>query len=58
MSSPQLSEHSCWCVNPYSWTGAQELAKALGVPLVAAMVLAGRGLLDPAQARRFIEGGG
>lgn len=56
MSPSELSEHSRWRVNPYSWAQAQELSKALGVPLAAAMVLTGRGLADPAEARRFIEG--
>ena len=29
--------------------------KTLGLPLVAAMVLAGRGIVDPVEARRFID---
>ncbi len=55
MNLPGFSEHTTWKVNPYSWAASRKLADALGLPLVAAMVLAGRGLVDPLQAQRFID---
>jgi single-stranded-DNA-specific exonuclease len=56
MTQTDLSQNTRWKVNPYSWAAARDLAKALGVPPVVAMVLAGRGLAVPADARRFIAG--
>ncbi len=56
MTVPLVSEDTRWRLNPYSWGAAHELAKALGLPPAAAMVLAGRGLADPVEARRFIDG--
>ena len=44
-----------WAVTPYSWASAEVLSRGLDVPLVAAMVLAGRGLTDPVQARAFLD---
>ncbi len=55
MNLPALSEHTRWKVNPYPWDASRRLSDALGLPLVAAMVLAGRGLVDPAEVRRFID---
>ena len=55
MNLPDFSEHITWKVNPYPWAAARGLAEALGLPLVAAMVLTGRGLADPQEARRFID---
>ncbi len=43
-----------WKVNAYSWQAAHTLAEALGLPPVVGMVLAGRGLSDPAEARAFL----
>jgi single-stranded-DNA-specific exonuclease len=55
MNVPAFLDHTTWKVNPYPWVASRALAEALGLPLVAAMVLAGRGLVDPAGARRFID---
>jgi single-stranded-DNA-specific exonuclease len=44
-----------WKVNAYSWEAAHRLAEALELPPVVGMVLAGRGLSDPAEARVFLE---
>jgi single-stranded-DNA-specific exonuclease len=55
MSSPTSLDHSAWVFNSYSWEKSQTLADALRLPLVAAMVLAGRGLTDPEEARMFLE---
>ncbi len=44
-----------WAVSPYSWQAAAGLSRELGLPLVAAMVLAGRGLADPVAARAFLD---
>ncbi len=44
-----------WAVKPYSWAAACRLAETLRLPFAAAVVLAGRGLVDPEQARRFLE---
>jgi single-stranded-DNA-specific exonuclease len=52
---PDSSRQTAWKVNPYPWSAAQKLADALGLPLVAAMVLAGRGMCDPAEVRKFLE---
>jgi single-stranded-DNA-specific exonuclease len=54
MSDPCPSDRTVWAVNPYSWRAAEGLAAGLGVPLVAATVLAGRGLTDLEAARRFL----
>jgi single-stranded-DNA-specific exonuclease len=43
-----------WLVGPYSWDAADRLARDLGLPLVAAMVLAGRGFSEPEEARAFL----
>ena len=56
MTLIDLSQHTRWKVNAYSWAASRDLAKALDLPLVAAMVLAGRGFADPQEARRFIAG--
>ena len=55
MNLPAISEHTTWRVNACAWAASRDLAEALGLPLVAAMVLAGRGLADPVEARRFID---
>lgn len=44
-----------WLVNPYPWGAAQRLSESLGLPFVAAAVLAGRGIVDPAEARMFLD---
>ena len=56
MTLIDLSQHTRWKVNAYSWAASRDLAKALDLPLVAAMVLAGRGFADPQEARQFIAG--
>jgi single-stranded-DNA-specific exonuclease len=56
MNRPVLPEHTRWKVNPYSWEAAQQLSRALGIPPAAGVVLAGRGLADPVEARRFLAG--
>ena len=43
-----------WRLSPYSWRSAARLARELKMPLVAAMVLAGRGLSEPDEARAFL----
>jgi single-stranded-DNA-specific exonuclease len=55
MNPASFTEQTAWKVNPYSWAVAHKLAEALGLPLVAAMVLAGRGMSDPIEARRFVD---
>jgi single-stranded-DNA-specific exonuclease len=55
MSSPLVTDHAAWAINPYSWRDAERLTAGLGVPLVAGMVLAGRGFSDPEEARRFLD---
>ena len=55
MNLPASSEHTSWKVNPYPWAASHRLSEALGLPIVAAMVLAGRGLVDPDEVRRFID---
>jgi single-stranded-DNA-specific exonuclease len=49
------AEHTSWIVSPYSWQASRRLADSLGLPLVAAMVLAGRGMTDPDEARTFMD---
>lgn len=49
------ADRPVWTVNPYPWRAAQKLAADLGLPLVAAMVLAARGFTDSETARRFLE---
>jgi single-stranded-DNA-specific exonuclease len=44
-----------WELVPYSWAAAQRLARELAVPFPVATVLAGRGLVDPAEARAFLD---
>jgi single-stranded-DNA-specific exonuclease len=55
MTIPTSIEQTAWTVNPYSWRASERLAESLGLPLVAAMVLCGRGLIDPDEARMFLE---
>jgi single-stranded-DNA-specific exonuclease len=52
-----LTSHSdtVWRVAPYSWSDADRLARELGLPFVAATILASRGLGDPVKARAFLE---
>ena len=54
MNLPAFSQDTRWKVNAHAWAASHELSQALGLPLAAAMVLVGRGLGDPAEARRFI----
>lgn len=56
MTYTDVVNHTAWAVKPYPWEASQRLSDALGMPLVAAMVLAGRGLNDPDTARTFLEG--
>jgi single-stranded-DNA-specific exonuclease len=49
------ADHTSWLVGPYPWEASHRLAERLGLPLVAAMVLAGRGMTDPDDARSFLE---
>ena len=51
-----LTSHSdiVWRAAPYSWSDADRLSQELGLPFVAATVLASRGLGDPAAARAFL----
>ncbi len=56
MTNSTALDHTAWAVTPYPWDDSQRIADALGIPLVAAMVLAGRGLTDPAAARMFLDG--
>ncbi len=44
-----------WRVAPYSWSAAERLARELGLPFVAATILAARGFGEPADARAFLE---
>lgn len=55
MNTSTVTEHTSWAVNPYSWLSAERLATELNLPLVAGMVLAGRGLSDVEDARRFLD---
>ncbi|NLO27465.1 MAG: single-stranded-DNA-specific exonuclease RecJ [Actinobacteria bacterium] len=55
MSGSSDTERTSWAVNPYPWRETQALADELGLPPIAAMVLAGRGLADPAEAKAFLE---
>ncbi len=55
MSNPASIDRTVWAVNKYPWRESERLAETLGLPLVAAMVLAGRGLTDPVEARRFLD---
>jgi single-stranded-DNA-specific exonuclease len=52
-----LATHSdtAWRVAPYSWSDADLLARELGLPFVAATILASRGFGDPAEARAFLQ---
>jgi single-stranded-DNA-specific exonuclease len=56
MMIPYPNADTEWAVNPCSWKEAEALAASLGVPMVAAMVMAGRGLTDADSARAFVEG--
>ncbi len=49
------SDPITWAVTPYSWRSAEGLSRDLDLPLVAAMVLAGRGFTDPERARAFLD---
>jgi single-stranded-DNA-specific exonuclease len=55
MKTAPAAPDTRWAVTPYPWSAAQGLAQTLGLPFVAAAVLAGRGLTDPSAARRFLE---
>jgi len=55
MSESTSTERTSWAVNPYPWHETLALADSLGLPPLAAMVLAGRGLTDPAEAKAFLE---
>jgi single-stranded-DNA-specific exonuclease len=55
MNLPPSSDTTRWRVNPYSWTASLKLAETLGLPHIAAMVLAGRGITDPREAQRFLD---
>jgi single-stranded-DNA-specific exonuclease len=55
MSDPRSNGHDGWTVTPYSWRQAERLAASTGLPLVAAIVLAGRGITDPVEARMFLD---
>jgi single-stranded-DNA-specific exonuclease len=55
MTTVSRSGPTLWSVNPYSWQAAENLARSLKIPLVAAMVLCGRGFTDPTQARMFLD---
>ncbi|MBN1629003.1 MAG: DHH family phosphoesterase, partial [Thermoleophilia bacterium] len=56
MSDRVLPDQTTWVVNPYPWEESQRLADSLGIPLLAAMVLSGRGITDPEDAHMFLEG--
>ena len=55
MSTPSVTSKTTWAVNGCSWLDAVRLSHELGIPQVAGMVLAGRGLSDPTAAREFLE---
>ncbi len=55
MSGPYRIDHTSWAVNSFSWEIAERLAHALGLPLIAGMVLAGRGFADPGEAQKFLD---
>lgn len=55
MSDSRGNGHTGWIVNPYPWREAERLAARTGLPLVAAMVLAGRGITDPLEAQAFLD---
>jgi single-stranded-DNA-specific exonuclease len=55
MSTPSITNKTRWAVNACSWQDATRLSQELGIPQVVGMVLAGRGLCDPAAAREFLE---
>lgn len=55
MRKTLVSTRNPWTVNPYRWREAQRLADTLGLPPIVATVLAGRGLADPEDARRFLD---
>jgi len=44
-----------WSLRPFSWKSARKLSATLGVPFVAAAVLAGRGFGEVEAARAFLE---
>lgn len=46
---------SPFTINRFRWRDAEKLAQGLGVPMVVASVLAGRGLCDLKAARDFLE---
>ena len=48
-------DHISWRVRPFSWDAAEKLSSALGIPFVAAVVLAGRGFDNEEAARAFLE---
>jgi single-stranded-DNA-specific exonuclease len=49
------SDSISWEVAPFSWSAAQRLARELRLPFTVANVLAARGLVDPEEARTFLE---
>jgi len=49
------TQSSLFVINRYRWLEAERLAGTLGVPLLVAQVLAGRGLSDPQAAKDFLE---
>ena len=55
MTETAPPDSTVWAVNHCSWREASTLARELAIPQVVAMVLAGRGLSDPAAAREFLE---
>jgi single-stranded-DNA-specific exonuclease len=55
MSNAPSIDQTAWAVNSFSWREATTVSAALDVPLVAGMVLAGRGMTDPAIVRMFLD---
>ncbi len=55
MQDAELHSKTAWAVNACSWRAAARLSQELGIPHVAAMVLAGRGVTDTEVAREFLE---
>ncbi len=55
MNGSHRNGQTAWAVHPYPWREAQRLSAELDLPPVAAMVLAGRGIIDVDDARMFLE---
>jgi single-stranded-DNA-specific exonuclease len=55
MKTPGSRENVAWSVNAFSWRDASRLAEELHIPLVVAMVMAGRGLSDATAAHEFLS---